>query len=131
LRVFVDTSVWVDYLRGRTTTVRRDLAALLEEDRVALAAPVRVELLAGARRDQVSQLRHLLAAIPTYRPTDSTWAAMEEWAVRGAREGQRFGVADLLVGAIAREQGGPLWSLDDDFQRMAALHFVELYSPDE
>lgn len=129
MRVFVDTSVWIDFFRGRDATLRAGLGALLDEDRVAIAAAVRVELLGGARKEQAARLQRLLTAVPTFRPTDATWDTMEAWAVRGARAGERFGVGDLLIGATAAEHGSPLWSLDADFARLAALGVLALHEP--
>jgi predicted nucleic acid-binding protein len=40
--------------------------------------------------------------------------------------GQRFGVGDLLIGALARETGSLVWSLDSDLERMSGLGFVDL-----
>ena len=54
---------------------------------------------------------------------------MDRWAIQGAEHGQRFGVGDLLIGAIARDSGALVWSLDKDFDRMARLRFVDLYEP--
>jgi predicted nucleic acid-binding protein len=53
----------------------------------------------------------------------------DRWAVEGAERGQSFGVGDLLIGAIARESGALVWSLDRDFERMTRLKFVDLYEP--
>jgi predicted nucleic acid-binding protein len=39
---------------------------------------------------------------------------MDEWAIQGSERGQTFGVGDLLIGAMAREAGALLWSLDRD-----------------
>ncbi len=125
--IFVDTSVWVDFFRGRSAGVRKGLQALLDADQVALAVPVRIELLSGVRRSELVRLRRLLSALPTYRPTDATWATMEEWVARGAEAGQRFGVSDLLIAAIAAEQEQSLWSLDDDFRRLESLGLAKLH----
>ena len=51
---------------------------------------------------------------------------MERWAIAGAAAGQRFGVGDLLVAAIASQNDCAIWSLDDDFVRMSRLGFVTL-----
>ena len=129
MTVFVDTAVWIDFFRSKSGSVHEPLRALLDEDRVVLAAPVRVELLAGVRAADAPRLRRVLDALETLRPTDATWQRMEEWALHGSERGQRFGVGDLLVAAIAADWQGSLWSLDRDFERMAKLGFVSLHQP--
>lgn len=126
MRVFVDTSVWIEFFRGRPAAVK-GLSELLDADRVALAAPVRIELLSGVRRGDRQKLRRVLSAIPVYRPGDRTWQCMEEWVEKGSLAGQRFGVVDILIAAIAVENGGVLWSFDEDFRRMAALGWIGLH----
>lgn len=126
--VVVDTSVWIAVLRARGAPEAPVLAALLDADEVLLPVPVRAELLLGAPTREREHLRRVLAALPVAYPTDDTWSLMEGWAAGAASAGQRFGVGDLLIAAIASEQGALLWSLDGDFQRMARLRFVSLYA---
>ena len=126
---FVDTSVWVESLRRRESPEARELERLLDADGVALAVPVRLEILSGAGAGERARLARLLSALPTFEPTHATWATMESWIAVAARKGERFGVADLLVAALAAENGGDVWSRDGDFARMAALGFARLHVP--
>ncbi len=127
--VVVDTSVWVAVLRSRTAPEAPVLAALLDADDVLLPVPVRLELLAGASAKLRAHLRRTLSALPVAYPTDDTWALIDEWTERTVDAGQRFGVGDLLIGAVAAERDALVWSLDGDFDRMARLKLVSLYEP--
>jgi tRNA(fMet)-specific endonuclease VapC len=121
--IAVDTSVWVEFFRGRQPVADK-LVALLDADEVALPVLVRIEILSGARKSEQGRLARVLGALPLFLPTDATWARIERWVVGAGAAGQRFGLGDLLVGAIASENDCSVWSLDRDFARMAKLGFI-------
>lgn len=125
--IFVDTSVWVAALRRRESSEAARLDALLEADQVALAAPVRFEILAGASGDERRRMRRVLSALPTFYPSGQTWTLLDTWLEAAGAQGERFGFADALIGALAAQQAAPIWSLDGAFGRMARLKLVEIY----
>lgn len=125
--IVVDTSVWVDALRRGRRGTAETLDALLDADEVALALPVRIELASGVARHQRTPLMRALSGLPVIQPDDDTWARIERWIPEAAHAGERFGLSDLLVAALADGIGGLVWSLDDDFTRMARLGLVRLY----
>jgi predicted nucleic acid-binding protein len=125
--IVVDTSVWVSFLRDGKSDVRPVLERLLDEDSVLLPVPVRVELLSGAGAHSVSLLRRSLAALEPITPSTDTWNLVEEWALKAAGQGLRFGVGDLLIAACCAERGAMLWSLDRDFEPMYRLRWVKRF----
>jgi predicted nucleic acid-binding protein len=128
--IFVDTSVWIAAFRNAQSNEARQLSLLLDTDQAALSIPVFLELLAGASKAQRPTLCETLTAIPLFYPTDRTWQLVENWVERAGDSGERFGIADLLIGVIAAEHDALLWSLDKDFDRMAGLKFLPIFGPD-
>ena len=125
--IFIDTSVWVEALRSRESPAALHVVELLDSDEVALSAPVRIEILAGASKRDDARLRRVLSALPLYFPTEETWTRIDDWLVRARAAGERFGFADLLIAAIAADQHASIWSLDGDFTRMARIGLVEIH----
>lgn len=126
--IVVDSSVWVAAFRGDKSIVP-ELTRLLDEDLAAMTSPVRLELLGGAQRKELPQLRRVLGAVPTFVPSPADWSNLEGWVEKAARAGERFGIMDLLIGATASGHRASIWSLDADFERMARLRFVRLHRP--
>ncbi len=127
--IFVDTSVWVEALRAAESTTARRLGGLLDSDEVALSVPVRVEILAGASNRDHVRLRRVLSALPLFFPTEQTWLRIDDWLGRARSAGERFGLGDLLIAAIAADHHARIWSLDGDFVRMARVGLVEVHQP--
>lgn len=127
--ICVDTSVWVAALRRAGDREALALRALLDDGEVALPVPVRLEILSGAPRQDRVRLRRALSALPVLHPDAQTWGRIDGWLDRAGDAGERFGIMDLLIASIAAGRGATLWSLDDDFTRMARLGFVQLHRP--
>lgn len=123
--IAVDTSVWIDFFRGRSPAAEK-LSGLLDRDEVALPIPVKIEILSGAKKSEAQLLERVLSALPVLYPTEPLWKLLAKWVTAGAAAGQRFGVGDLLVAGLAVEHDCSLWSLDSEFARMASLRMVTL-----
>jgi predicted nucleic acid-binding protein len=125
--IVVDTSIWI--AAAKNPPIAAVLRELLDADEVTLAMPVKLELLAGiAKRDRQNFIRRF-GALPLLHLTEETWASLPGRIEHAADAGEHFGLADLLIAALATEIGGLVWSLDADFARMERLGLVSLYTP--
>jgi len=126
--ICADTSVWIAALRDHTTPTAVHLAELVEADEVVVPVPVRIEVLAGAPKRELAAVADGFLGLVSAVPGLATWEKVEEWVAESVAAGQRFGVVDLLIAAIAAERDASLWSLDGAFARMQKLGFVELHA---
>ena len=122
----VDTSVWVDYLRGKTTPQVRTLRELLAgEEIVGLAPIILQEILQGADSDErFEKWRKYFEGLCCYAPTDLVRTHVA--AARLFQSCRRSGKTprssnDCLIAQIAIEHGLILLHDDRDFESIAAV----------
>jgi predicted nucleic acid-binding protein len=127
--IVVDTSVWIAAQRKPEAVEATTLRALIDADEVALALPVRIELVTGVAAKDRRALRRGLSSLPVIRPTDETWKLLEGWVPLAADAGHHFKVADLLIAALAHDIDALVWSLDKHFDQMEELGIARLYGP--
>ena len=125
--IIVDTSVWVAALRSAASPDTIALRSLVEADEVALAVPVRPELLMGTRAADRAKLEKALSGLPLLYPTDETWRTIDRWTATASRAGHTFAIGDLLIAVLAEEIAGLVWSYDADFARMETLNLVHRF----
>lgn len=110
--ILPDSSVWIGYLRGRQG-VRSRLDDPLKRATVAICGVVLAELLIG--RSGSRDIAEAFSGL-TYRPDDrSTWELAGRLGSAARKRGRRMEVPDLMIAAVALEQGDEIWTLDRDF----------------
>ncbi len=125
----IDTSAWVEYLRGTESGAHRSVRQLLGEDAPICTTDVVVmEVLAGARDDEHEQrLRRLLARcdhLPVEGLASYEAAAGLYRTCRSAGETVRA-LTDCLIGAVAVRDGVTVLHHDRDFDVLARHTAVE------
>jgi predicted nucleic acid-binding protein len=121
----VDTSAWVELLRGTGSGTHRELRRLLREhpDQVGFTEPVIMELLAGARTDaEVARMEELFDGhplLPVDPWVDYRGAAAAARACRSIGRPARS-IVDCLIAAVAVRTGAAVLHRDRDFDHLAA-----------
>ena len=120
MSVIVDTSVWSLALRRRVEhgekNERKELAALIDEGRVAMLGAIRQELLSGVRaKEQFRQLRERLRAFVDVRVEhidyENAAACFNECRAKGVQGSN----TDYLLCAVALRRDLAIFTGDDDF----------------
>lgn len=119
----VDTSVWVELLRGRDTPATRLLRWLLVEDTTLVAPVIVQEILQGARGEpELTRLRTHFTALPWVEATLSTHAQAGALYARARWQGITIrSPHDCLIAVLAVEHGVPLLTVDREFETVARV----------
>lgn len=128
--ILVDTSAWIDFIRGTDTPVRRRLADLIPSDSViASTDPVRMEILAGARNNaHRERLRRMLSVSVSllFEPiVDFETAARIYQRCRAAGVTPRS-MIDCMIASVAIRHRAAVLANDTDFARIASVVALEL-----
>jgi len=121
--ILVDSSAWIEFLRGTGSPVHLRLrSALQEEVDLACTDAIVMEILAGARddadRDRLRRLLYGLEFLAVDGPADYEQAAELYRVCRAGGETPRK-LTDCLIAAVAIRNGVELLSDDADFSAIA------------
>jgi len=124
--VLVDSSVWIDFFRGRKEAVRR-VDPLLEQNRAATIPILVAEVTSGARSRAVfDELREHFSALVMATQPDDLWERVAETRFTLARQGRQCHLVDLAIAHAAAYSGQLLLTRDRDFESIAAALGLDL-----
>ncbi len=128
--VLVDSSVWIEALRrnGRLD-IKLAVEGLLEVYEAQWCAPVRLEVLGGARPGERRRLGQHLSVIP-YRPCgEQDWDRSISLAWKLRDKGLTVPWLDVVIASLALHDGIRLFAVDEHFKKISALTGLALYEP--
>src|SRR5436190_18147522 len=100
--VLVDSSIWIEAARrDGDLKAKVGLESLLGEYEAVLCAPVRLEVLGGARKLERERLEHGFSCLPYLQVLDKDWqaAVSHAWKLRDA--GLSVPWNDVLIATLA------------------------------
>ena len=127
--VIVDTSAWIEYLRGGLPGVVEKVDRCLERDVVGIGDLIYCEVMQGIRSAPESrQVSSLLLALPRFEMVGFEIAqkSAANYRLLRSRGVTVRKTIDVLVGTFCAEHGFPVVHSDVDFTRMAAHIGLEI-----
>jgi hypothetical protein len=128
--IVVDSSVWIDFLKGRNVPHVARLRAILGTDEIIVGDLMLCEVLQGLDSEQAA--REVEALLRRFEVVPMAGEGMAVVAARNFRSLRRRGITvrktiDLLIGTWCIENRRPLLHNDSDFRPMARhLGLIEL-----
>jgi len=123
--VLLDTSVWIDALRGKTPKIAKLTQRLLNDDRVLTCGPVLFEINRGLRPADRKKVVPLFEALTRLPFKESLWEAAGELDALLRKKGITIPPMDVLIAQICQYHGAVLFTLDDHFSTIPGLRLFE------
>lgn len=116
----VDTSVWVEFLRGKKTIIKKRLENLLDENRAVVAGIILAELLTGIGNEKDQRfLEECFLGLPYLEATHEIFATAGKMGATMRKKGITMPISDLLIAALAKTHALTVLTLDNHFQTLA------------
>ena len=127
--VLVDTSIWIEYFRGKT--VAAPLHKLIESNQIATNDLILAELLPSIIFRKEDRLHRLLLAIKKFN-LEINWEDIIRMQVRNLQAGNNHvGIPDLVIAQCALKNDLILFENDKHFQSMKNIFGLELLRNEE
>jgi len=127
MSVLVDTSVWVEYLRGGS--VLEEIDFLLDEALLSTNELILAELVPPLLTRGEDELVGLLREIPAH-PLRIDWEGIVTLQVTCLRNGiNKVGIPDLIIAQNAMQNGLRVFAVDKHFQLLHDVIPLDLYEP--
>jgi len=129
--ILVDTSVWIDFLKGANSKERRALHRLIEEEEdVSITEIILTEILQGIKEDKdFKRVKDYLLEFPIYGPEGIETYLRAAAIYRDCRKKGKTvrKTIDCIIAAICMENGLTLLHRDSDFELIAACTGLKCY----
>ncbi len=125
MKIVVDTSIWIEYLKNNF-----EIAPGLDKELLAgnifMVGPVVSELLQGAKTENdYRALSSTIDGVPYINAEFADWQLAGKLSFRMKKKGVTIAITDCLIAAIAMNNGAAVYTLDQDFQ---SIPDVALYN---
>ena len=122
LQVLIDTSIWIEYFRGKDQELVESVKDLIQTRRATLCGIVLSELLAGVRvKKSRDTLKQTLDALEYAEVSRDTWILAGELSSNLKHQGISAPLTDLILAALALENDSELFTLDSHFERIPEI----------
>jgi tRNA(fMet)-specific endonuclease VapC len=123
--VLLDTSIWIDALRGKTPDIVALTQGLLNDDRALTCGPVIFEIKRGLRSPERKKILPLFDALIRLSFDEAIWDAAGDLDASLRKKGVTIPPMDVLIAQICLHHKVVLFTLDEHFRSVPGLQVFE------
>lgn len=123
--VLLDTSIWIDALRGKTPNIVALTQGLLNDDRALTCGPVIFEIKRGLRSPERKKILPLFDALIRLSFDEAMWDAAGDLDASLRKKGVTIPPMDVLIAQICLHHKVALFTLNEHFRLVPGLQVFE------
>ena len=128
--VLVDSSVWIELFR-KNGDLYTGIAVenLIEEMQACFCGFVKLEVLGGARDNEIATISNLFSLVPHIPHLEPTWDETVKFQWKARKSGLNIPWSDAVIATLANKHGHRVYARDKHFKSLSDLGLIALYTP--
>lgn len=128
-RILIDTSIWIEYFRNKSSPIAEKMDKILNEDEVYVPKIVMAELIQGAKSaKEISIVEDFFDAFHIIDQKEDSWLKAGRLFYDLKKKGKSINLFDCYIAVIAQEYDCKIFTLNRHFkeiQRVMNISLVE------
>ena len=126
-RILIDTSVWIEYFRNKSSSVAQKVDRVLEEDEVYVPKIIIAELMQGSKSTkELAIIEDFFDAFHIIDQKDDSWIKAGSLSYKLKKKGKNINLFDCYIAVIAQEYDCIIFSLNRHFKEIQSLIDVSM-----
>lgn len=127
-RVLIDTSIWIDYFKNKSSKISEKLDRILVSDEIYIPKIVIAELIQGAKSEkEISIIEDFIDTFNIIDQKEDSWIKAGRLSYNLKKEGSAVNLIDCYIAVIAQEHNCQIFTIDKHFkeiQKAVDIHLI-------
>jgi hypothetical protein len=126
-KILIDTSIWIEYFRDKSSPIAEILDRILAEDEVCVPKIVMAELIRGAKSEkEVSIIEDFFDAFHIIDQKEESWIKAGKLSYKLKKKGENIHLFDCYIAIIAQENSCTVFTLNRHFKEIQKIMDISL-----
>ena len=126
-KILIDTSIWIEYFRDKSSAIVEKLDPILAEGEVCVPKIVMAELIRGAKSEkEVSIIEDFFDAFHIIDQKEDSWIKAGKLSYKLKKKGKNIHLFDCYIAVIAQENACTVFTLNRHFKEIQKITDISL-----
>lgn len=126
-KILIDTSVWIEYFRGKSSSLAEKVDKIISEDDVFVPKVVIAELTQGAKSArELSVIEDFFDAFHIIDQKEDSWIRAGKLSYALKKKGKNIHILDCYIAVIGKEHGCKIFTHNRHFKVIQSVIDISL-----